>query len=326
MNRKTHSRIVPFRFLAPLLALAAAACAGDPADQWPPASLANAPAENCFGAEARADPAVDSILHLTIAPAEGTVVARGTGFIVRGSAGPDGLARIVTAAHVIAPVIEQPGRLRVHVTLADGRLMGEAQLLATAVPWDPRQRHDASLRDLAVLALVPAGPAVAAQWRGMAGLPLAPVQRADSVLRGRFADPAGPDFGASGSPILDETGRVRGVLTKLQGREAVAATLMTGGGRLQPHGVWTGQALPRASLAIGDPLSAAPVLAALNMAGQGVRTQVAEDRHAAAPMTLAGFPQMLCVRFRGEMAEAPLPPDAARAEMIRRALAGLPVT
>ena len=277
---------------------------------------------SCFASHA-ADPALASIVHIIVAGPPGVPTALGTGFAVADSAGADGLPRILTAAHLVASALEAPGQAAIQIVMADGRVVGQGRVLATAQPWNPALRDDPSVRDLAVLALAPANPEMAQHWRQVAGLRLARHQRADSLLRARFANPAGPDLGASGSPLMDGEGLVRGVLTKVQAPDPTAVSLHVPDiGRVMA-GDGSGQfgRLPRQTIALADPVSASPVLAALNTAGEGIVTLPVIGRGHLLPAVTAGFPRRLCVRFQGEMIETALPPNAASVERVRRALA-----
>jgi S1-C subfamily serine protease len=177
-----------------------------------------------------------------------------TAFLVRGSEGAEGLPRLVTAAHAVAGV-----------RIATIHLPGGPQPAAPLVV--------APERDLAVLIPLPASPEDAARWRAEPALPLAPRQRRDSALRARFED-AVPAPGASGSPVLDAEGRVRGVL-----RSAAAAT--------------------RAAMA--EPVADVAVLAALNAAGRTVAT-AAEGRRGHAFAVTA---PIACVLASGMAVEGP---------------------
>jgi S1-C subfamily serine protease len=310
-------------------------CAAGP-DAWPPAaagehwppSAGAAPAggPGCFGpAEPALAAALPAILHVVVAPAEGQVVARGTGFIVRDSAaGPDAPHRILTAAHVVGPALDRPDRLGVHLVAADGRVLGRAVVRATGSPWQGARRAESGARpDLAVLEPIFANAAAEAAYRAIPGLPLFPTQPEGVVFRGRISQPAGIDFGISGAPALDASGQVRGVVTRMQspdrgGRVYPAALdIAAPGAAGAPAG---GAGLPQASTGIAEPVTAAPILAALGPAGRPLgpgRGTAAEERFAA---ILPGYPQRLCLVFRGAMEAAPPPLDEAARERLRQAL------
>lgn len=281
--------------------------------------------QSCFAgqvAETGPETTLSSIVHIIVGGPDGPI-AMGTGFAVADSAGPDGLPRILTAAHVVAAALEAPGLTSIQIILPDGRVVGHASVMATAVPWNPLNRDDPAIRDLAVLALRPANPEMSQSWRQLPGLRLAQHQRGDSLLRARFANPAGPDLGASGAPMMDGDGLVRGVLTKVQSPEPVAVSLRSADIGRAMAGDSSNRLgrLPRQTTALADPVSAAPVLAALNGAGRGIVTAPVAGRGHLLTAVTAGYPRRLCVRFQGEMIETALPPDAASVERVRRALA-----
>lgn len=224
---------------------------------------------------------------------------RGTGFVVRQSAGPDGLQRILTAAHILGP----PGRLQgINVATAEGMMLGEASVVAISD----------TQRDLAVLAFRPANEAAAQHWRRVPGLSLARVQRHDSVLIGMFAR-GGPDFGASGAPVMDSDGQVRAVLTGLammDERPPIPASAVSAAApwRDPPTRV------------VAQTVSSGPVLAMLGRAGSGVSTTTETARGYLFPAQFVGFPRDECVQSAGQALEAINLPQGPGLDRLRAAL------
>lgn len=278
---------------------------------------------SCFAASGVEAPS--GVVHLVVARNNGQITQRGTASVVRGSAAPGEPYRIITAAHVIGPAIEAPDDQVVRVLLPNGHEIGTARPLALAEPWRAAEQNDPARRDLAVLAMdrFIDAPARAA-YLGLAGLPLAPVQRADSILRAPVTTPAGIAPGASGSPVLDEQGRIRGVLTKVQAAEGTRHVALAG--RIT-GGVGEGipATLPASSLGVADPVSSPAILHALGAAARRVEVGPRPGRRDVFAASIPGFPHLRCVVYRAEMAEIPVPPSAAAMARLGAALAaGLP--
>jgi hypothetical protein len=193
-----------------------------------------------------------------------------------------------------------------------GDILGRAKFIASATPWNPSEGDNPAIQDIAVMEFEPNTAASAEYWRNIPGLTVADVQRQDSILTGTFNDPAGIDLGASGAPILNHSGQVIGLITKitLRNRQDVPVEFVPIPGSplwwpFRPH-------LPQETTAFGDTISSPDILTALGPAGQNVSTSSAQERTTNISVVTAGYPQRLCSVIRGQMSESPIPVNRSR--------------
>jgi hypothetical protein len=241
---------------------------------------------------------VRSMVVLAVVDAGGMVTMFGSAFVVRnsGSAG-EPLNRMLTAAHVVDKV--PPGGA-ILLANAAGRQLGFGKV-AVAQPagrMSPEWGLEAPEVATLTIRLL---PGMQATYRRMPGLELAPVQ-ASRVFAGLFgsASKGGIEHGHSGGALVDDAGRVHGVLSaSLTGpfeREALASYNAFSFDPASPASSQIQVDLPRHSISFMSPINDPWILKSLGRAGADVSvgSHAAAFADGALRVRAVGFPGQVC--------------------------------
>jgi hypothetical protein len=175
----------------------------------------------CFGQQKASVPGSDrvrsSVLFLVVLPSEDDVdniVARASGFVVADSGHGGRPNRILTARHVWEDVGAHGPDAVLGVVSSSGRFLGFADMVAQAEPRPSLDLGHPERPDIVTLEMVTEDMSAREKelYRAIPGLELAHEQP-QGTLRGAVSLPSGVASGDSGSPILDQDMKVRGVLT-----------------------------------------------------------------------------------------------------------------
>lgn len=280
-----------------------------------PESHASDALKGCFssqiGTAAWAGRIAASVVH--IHEPSGLGDFSGTGFVVRDSS-PDGKGRnrIVTAGHVVDDIMAHGGLLE--VASSSGVRIGYAAVVARpqstiGVSADGRAL---TLGDLAVLEMRGFFEGGRNAYAAIEGMDLGNVLPRRQ-LEGIFSRPAGIVPGASGSPVLDSDGRAVGVLigSVTSSRDLDHDVLWSANVRIDASdAMWYDRWLakpgdtrtmvfPARSRSFAESLADVSVLSALGRAGAVAKADPLVESVKA--VTVPGFPQQVCVVYRGDM-------------------------
>jgi hypothetical protein len=272
-------------------------------------AISPARAATCFDGQvppaAWAEAAAQAAVRLAAVLPDGRAFASASGMVVADSAVAGGGNRIVTAAHVVRTLRQQPGAW-LAVYSSRGAYLGRAAPAAQAAPGPAFGLADGGdavgLRfgDAAVLRMTGFAPGGARAYAAIAGLPLAPRQPR-ALLEGVFAAPAGVDRGVSGSGVVAD-GAIVGIVVFKALDRTMPIIAVSGGDASRP---WPAQArvvrLPREARAYAQPVIDSTVLAGLGAAGRAVGKRRAEGTLS---VFVPGFVQNACVGFRARMGPA----------------------
>ncbi len=266
----------------------------------------------CFANQLREEPWLPEAAASTVlvVAANGTGArAMSTGWVVRDSGVEGGLANaILTSLHGVQESMKD-GILA--IVSSFGRPIGWAEVEVKA---NPRGGQTDGLGaviptgDIALLRIRGFAPGGAEVYRSIRGIEIAREQH-PRILRGVFSDPAGIEYGASGSPVLDGEGRAIGVMVRRWDRNEGgmwrAKVEVPGGNPLDQRTVGvppttTTVKLPDRATAYVEPIFDPDILARLGPPGQGLALRRSGER-APVRVVVPGFPQSTCVIFRGEV-------------------------
>jgi hypothetical protein len=241
---------------------------------------------------------VKSMVVVAVVDAGGLVTMFGSAFVVRdsGTAG-EPLNRMLTAAHVIDNV---PAGGAILLANAAGRQLGfgEVAVAQPAGRMSPEWGLEAPEVATLTIRLL---PGMQATYRRMPGLELAPVQ-ASRVFAGLFgsASKGGIEHGHSGGALVDDAGRVHGVLSaSLTGpfeREALASYNAFSFDPASPASSQMNADLPRHSISFMSPINDPRILKSLGRAGADVHVgpTAAAFADGAVRVKAVGFPGQVC--------------------------------
>lgn len=247
----------------------------------------------------------------------------GTGFVVRDSApGGRGHLRIVTAGHVVDDILADGGLLE--VASASGVRMGYAEVVDRPAPSRGRAADGRTLvrGDLAVIEMRGFFSGGEQAFDAIEGIDLGRTLPAGQ-MEGLFSKPSGIVAGASGSPVIDASGRVVAILigSVTDGKGVDGDPLWSASVRFEaPNAMWYGRWLspegetrpvtfPSRSLSFAETLADRGVLGALGRAGALAAgdSLVPGYRN----VTVPGYPAQVCVAYRGDMYPAGKVPGVA---------------
>lgn len=257
----------------------------------------------CFGGQlpdvANINRAAAATLHIEVYKADGRYT--GTAFVIRGSAGPNGHNRVVTAGHV-ADYILQQGGLNEAVS-SNGVRIGYLDLVARPQPQRSLVggRYPMKNNDIAVMEFRGFVDGGREAFDAIEGIDLSPI-RPDSVMQGEFTQPSGINGGASGSAILVDGAAIGVLITSasssadLDGDKLWQSKVQVMAGNPDVAGQRREVSLPSRSMTFAEPITHPEILAALGAAGKpATRPQTDFSTQVAA------MPSGSCVLYQGKM-------------------------
>jgi hypothetical protein len=286
------------------------------------------PDADCFGAQAVASgigkAAINSSVVLKTVTREGRTVAFGTGTIIRRSGNVfNPHNRILTAEHVVRPEFGFPlDGTQIVAVGSDGVELGQIATIETAREVVPAGRvltrnpkHslkyplvdvDFMRRDMAVVSIVWPSSEGWVPFDRREGLEIASVQDS-SLLAGRFDRPGGVEVGVSGAAVLDDTGRVVGVMVAKINTDLIThetRAVSSGNSLEQSKDFMPGLRAEAANLQRRNTGAVAPVidpvlLGALHEAGRNVTANSAGVRDTIRGARMAAYPLGGCIAFEG---------------------------
>ena len=272
---------------------------------------------------------VKSMVVVAVVDAGGLVKMFGSAFVVRdsGTAG-EPLNRMLTAAHVVDKV---PAGGAILLANAAGRQLGfgEVAVAQPAGRMSPEWGLEAPEVATLTIRLL---PGMEATYRRMPGLELAPVQ-ASRVFAGLFgsASKGGIEHGHSGGALVDDAGRVHGVLSaSLTGpfeREALASYNAFSFDPASPASSQIQVDLPRHSISFMSPINDPRILKSLGRAGADVHVgpTAAAFADGALRVKAVGFPGQVCRVSEGTVGRlARFLDEPSLARKVYAVYAGLP--
>jgi len=272
---------------------------------------------------------VKSMFVVAIVDARGEVQMFGSAFVVRdsGTVG-EPLNRMLTAAHVVDNV---PAGGAILLANAAGRQLGfgEVAVAQPAGRMSPEWGLEAPEVATLTIRLL---PGMQATYRRMPGLELAPVQ-ASRVFAGLFgsASKGGIEHGHSGGALVDDAGRVHGVLSaSLTGpfeREALASYNAFSFDPASPASSQIRVDLTRHSISLMSPINDPWILKSLGRAGADVHVgpTAAAFADGAVRVKAVGFPGQVCRVSEGTVGRlAHFLDEPSLARKVYAVYAGLP--
>ena len=251
--------------------------------------------------------AASTVLVIAANGSGGQVMA--TGWVVKDSSVEGGLANaILTSLHGVQESMKD-GILA--IVSAFGRPIGWAEIEVKAASRGGQTDTTGAViptGDIALLRLRGFAPGGAEVYRSIQGIEIAREQHS-RIMRGTFANPAGIDFGASGSPVLDEQGRAIGVMVRRWDRNEGgmwrSKVEVAGGSPLEQRRVGhpnttTTVNLPDKATGYVEPIFDPNLLSRLGPPGQGLIVRESSDRRPS-KVFVPGFPRNTCVIYRGEV-------------------------
>ena len=264
----------------------------------------------CYGAHMGEEPwlprlAASTVLLVVADGKGGTQFA--TGGVVKGSGVRGGLANaIITADHAVSTA-QRDGLIA--VVSPTGAAIGWATQEAAGrqyTGFDGLFGASLTRGDIAVLRMRGFARGGADLFAKMEGIEIA--QRQFTMfLSGVFTSPGGIDGGASGSPVLDETGKAIGIIVSRWNKNDTdmwgARVLVKGGvpvAMIRP-GVGPKEReirLPERSTGYIEPILDPAILARLGAPGQNIEIQTARDARPI-QVVIPAMPQGVCIVYRG---------------------------
>jgi hypothetical protein len=253
----------------------------------------------------------ESTVHIHT-PADNGVLS-GTGFVVRDS-GVDGSPRnrIITAKHVIGDTLVHGGLLE--ISNASGAVIGYAGVVAEA-PSGKTLTDDNRILirgDEVVLEMEAFEPGGEALFSAIRGIDLAPALPRNQ-LEGYFDQPAGIVGGASGSPVINSQGQAVAVLISslVKEKDVDQDTVWSADIKLNAaDALWYGRehalpgsfrsvTLPARSISFAESLEYPEITSALGNAGRAAAVASPVDN--VMNVRIPGFPEQVCIVYRGNM-------------------------
>jgi hypothetical protein len=241
---------------------------------------------------------VKSMVVVAVVDIGGVVKMFGSAFVIRdsGTVGKS-LNKMLTAAHVVDNV---PAGGAILLANAAGRQLGFGEVAVAQPSGKMSPEWGLEAPEVAILT-IRLLTGMEATYRRMPGLELAPVQ-ANRVFAGLFgsASKSGIEHGHSGGALVDDAGRVHGVLSaSLTGpfeREALASYNAFSFDPASPASSQIQVDLPRHSISFMSPIHDPHILKSLGRAGADVLvgSNAAALADGALRMKAVGFPRQVC--------------------------------
>jgi hypothetical protein len=241
---------------------------------------------------------VKSMIVVAVVNADGLVKMFGSAFVIRDSGtGGKSLNKMLTAAHVVDNV---PAGGAILLANTAGRQLGFGEVAVAQPSGKMSPEWGLEAPEVATLS-IRLLTGMEATYRRMPGLELAPVQ-ADRVFAGLFgsASKGGIEHGHSGGALVDDVGRVHGVLSaSLTGpfeREVLASYSAFSYDPASPALSQIHADLPRHSISFMSPINDVQILKSLGRAGADVHvgSNAAAFANGALHMKAVGFPKQVC--------------------------------
>jgi hypothetical protein len=241
---------------------------------------------------------VKSMVVVAVVDADGTVKMFGSAFVIRDSATVGKpLNKMLTAAHVVNNV---PTGGAILLANTAGRQLGFGEVTAAQPSGKMSPEWGLEAPEVATLS-IQLLTGMEATYRQIPGLELAPVQ-ANRVFAGLFGSTSkgGIEHGHSGGALVDDAGRVHGVLSaSLTGpfeREVLASYNAFSFDPASPAASQMHVDLPRHSIGFMSPISDPQILKSLGRAGADVHvgSNAAAFAEGALRMNAVGFPAQVC--------------------------------